>query len=180
MTHLILSIFIPFCVFWFVKLSICLLITLLCHSLTISLSLSVSAKKASSSSNVPLLPSGACNSKRKASTTSVVENKRVKVPDTCNPTVNESVYVALDVLHGKFMVSECDYEVVNRPNFLGDKRINRVKVYPESDADYKWLSPNSIATSSFHRGVCSGCLMDDNSVCSMPVKNVPKVIIMGN
>ena len=162
-------------------MSVCLSYSLTQYHLSHpSLSLSAPAKKASSTSHVPLQPSSLSNAKRKASTSSVVENKKVKIPDACNPTVNESVFISLDVLHGKFMVSECDYEVINRPNFLGDARINRVKVYPEDNSDYKWLSPNSIATSSFHRGNCTSCVCDDGSVCTMPAKNVPKVIILGD
>ena len=141
--------------------------------------LSAPAAKSASVIHVPLKPDSQC-SKRKASSSCENPGKKVKVPDVCNPTVNESVFVSLDVLHGKLMVSECDFEIVNRPNFLGDKRINRVQVYPTCDDDYKWMSPNTIATSSFHRGKCTSCVFDGNNTCNLPSQNVPKVIFLGD
>ena len=68
----------------------------------------------------------------------------------------------------------------DRLNFLGDKRISRVHVYPKSQADYSWLSPQSIATASSHGRSCSSCMLNDDKECSHSVNNGPRVLILGD
>ena len=117
--------------------------------------------------------------KRRASSIAEAPPKVAK-PAVCNPEANDEVYIDLEVINGKPVVSRADFLYNERPNFVGDKRMDRVHLYPRNDDDKNWLGAQTRATASFHGGDCNSCMLADNKVCGNPGKKGPKVFLLGD
>ena len=120
------------------------------------------------------------SAKRRASSTVEAPSKKSCEQKTCNPSANENIYTNLVVLDNTPLSSRADFVEKNRPNFVGDRRIDRVQVYPRNDDDYNWLCPQSVATSSFHGDKCGSCLLPDGKSCNNPGNKGPKILLLGD
>ena len=118
--------------------------------------------------------------KRRATSTTDFPAKKVCEQKIINPSANENIYTSLDVIDGVPMSSRGDFCEKSKPNFLGDRRMDRINVYPRSDDDYNWLCPQSVATASFHGSKCGSCLLSEGKVCSNPANKGPKIMLLGD